>query len=383
MTKTIPLMLDASILKQVPKLNSELFNELVRYIRAGLYSLYISEIVENEYITWTRSEAQDAYNSVVKATKSLKKYTENQLSILGPCFEISTTILAAESEINGIMKKVTENWLSFKKRTNAVVIPVHPDHGKVVMDAYFSGAKPFSGVKSRNDIPDAFILCSIHEVLKTHEKVIFISGDRRFTETINSEVIFCFKSLSELFTIGPQKLDSRYFSSLNDNNKFLALAKIFDEEIHRKLVVELEILEPAEFFGMDYIDNAVGIFSDISLSVIEILEKYDDVSRITEHSYLVPFVGKLSCKIESIASIDDLLSLNDHRSDSLTKEVLDSGGFRVTECFTRNISGHFSVKFDETDPSDWKAREDKKNFFTKEIEEIEVVLEDVQQANIS
>lgn len=125
MEKNIPLMLDSTILKQVPKLNSELFNELVKYTRANLYSLYISEIVEQEFVSWAREEAQNAYDAVAKATKSLNKYYDGP-SIFGLKLELNATILTAESEINGILKKVTENWISFKEKTNSTVIPIHP-----------------------------------------------------------------------------------------------------------------------------------------------------------------------------------------------------------------------------------------------------------------
>ena len=67
-------MLDSTVFKQVPKLNSELFNELVKYTRANLYDLYISEIVEQEFVSWIRGEAQNAFDTVTKATKSLNKY---------------------------------------------------------------------------------------------------------------------------------------------------------------------------------------------------------------------------------------------------------------------------------------------------------------------
>lgn len=115
MDKVIPLMLDSTVFKQVPKLNSELFNELVKYTRANLYSLYISEIVEQEFISWVRAEAQNSFDTVTKATKSLNKYYEEP-SILGLDFGFNVTVIAAEGQINRILKKVTDNWVSFKEK---------------------------------------------------------------------------------------------------------------------------------------------------------------------------------------------------------------------------------------------------------------------------
>ncbi|MDN3523890.1 PIN domain-containing protein [Halomonas sabkhae] len=198
MDDAIPLMIDSSVLKQVPKLNSELFNELVKYTRAGLYSLYISEIVEKEFISWVKAEAQGAFDAASKATRSLSKYYDEP-EILGLNFEFNVTALAAESQINGILRKVVDNWTQFKQRTNATVLPIEPDDGKRVMDAYFYSETPFSGVKNRNDIPDAFIYCRIKDLLEVNEKVVFVSSDRKFVEQIQGERIICFESLSNLF----------------------------------------------------------------------------------------------------------------------------------------------------------------------------------------
>jgi len=72
MDKIIPIMLDSTVFKQVPKLNSQLFNELVKCIRANLYSLHISEIVEQEFLSWIKVEAQNSFDTVIKATKSMR-----------------------------------------------------------------------------------------------------------------------------------------------------------------------------------------------------------------------------------------------------------------------------------------------------------------------
>lgn len=371
-------MLDSTILKQVPKLNSELFNELVKYTRANLYSLYISEIVEQELISWVREEAENAYNAVKKATKSLNKYYEEP-NILGLKLEFNATIFTAEREINRILKKITDNWISFKERTNATVIPIHPEHGKAVMDAYFSGSKPFSKIKNRFDIPDAFIFSSLNEILKSYEKVLFISGDKKFSRAIQCENIICFESLSDLFTSGPMKLDYRFFKSLDRNNKFVTLARIYEDEIHRKLVWELEFSNLTDILGVEFIEKAIGEFSDMSVNVVEINKKYSEANIISALSYLVSFEARVKCTIDSYATKDEVILINDQRLENIDKEVDDNGDFKITESRFYSVSGHFSVKFDDSDPSSWKEKENDKLFKTRELKEITVALEDIQQ----
>lgn len=371
-------MLDSTILKQVPKLNSALYNELVKYIRADIYSLYVSEIVEQEYISWIRGEAQDSYDLVVKATNSLNKYYEEP-SILGFKLEFNSTASIAASHINRILKEVNDNWISFKEKTKATVIPIHPEHGKTVMDAYFSGGKPFRKIKNRNDIPDAFIFCALNELLKSNEKVVFISSDKKFTEEIQCENIICFDSFSKLFDSDLPRLDARFFSSLEGDNKFFTLFGIFEDEIRRKLVSEIEYADIADIIDDKIVEDAIGEYSGISTDVIDLIKKIDEATNISELTYLVSFEAKVKCTVESCTTKEEIVMINQQRLNNIDKEVEDDGNFKVSECYFYNFSGHFSVKFDDSDPSFWKDQKKEGIFEQLEIQEITVTLEDIQQ----
>lgn len=380
MDKAIPLMLDSTVFKQVPKLNSELFNELVKYTRASLYGLYISEIVEQEFISWIRAEAQNSFDTVTKATMSLNKYYEEP-SVFGFNFGFNPTVFAAEGQINGILKKVTDNWVSFKEKTDATVIPIHAEHGKIVMDAYFKGEKPFSKIKNRLDIPDAFIFCSINELLKSNDKVIFVSSDKKFIKAIQNENIACFESLSDLFSRGEKRLDTKFFGSLSGDNRYFTLVKIYEDEIHRKLIKEIEFTDLDDILDCEIIDTAVGEYSDISTDVVEIKKKFDEAKSISELSFLVSFEAILKHTVESYATKDDLLMINDLRSKNIDKEVDDNGDFKVSEVHSSRVHGHFSLKFDDSDPSTWRTQKKSDSIFDqREIVEITVSLEDIQES---
>lgn len=378
MDKNIPLMLDSSVLKQVPKLNSELFKELVKYTRADIYKLYISEIIEQEFLSWIKAEAQNAFDTVTRATKSLNKYYDKP-NILGFKFEFNATVFAAESQINEILQKVVDNWVAFKEKTNAIVIPIHRDHGKLVMDAYFKGEKPFSKIKNRSDIPDAFIYYSLKDLLECNDKVFFISSDKNFSQAIQNEKLICFESLSDLFSKGPSKLDALFFNSLDDNNRVFILVKIYEEEIRRKLVWEIELNNITGDAGQEFIDIAIGEFNDISTSVLELEMHINEIKNISGLSFLVPFSARIKCLVESHATKDELTMLNDHRLKNIDKEVDDNGDFKISESHLYSVIGHFSLIFDETDPSTWKEQNKSDSFWLeREVKEITVTLEDIQ-----
>lgn len=379
MDKSIPLILDSSIFRQVPKLNSQLFKEIVRYTRAGIYRLFIPEVIEREYISWIESEAQGSYDKVVKATQSLKKYYEVP-KILGMDFSYNTTASIAGNEINGILKKVINNWNDFKVNTGAIVIPIQADHGKLVMDAYFDGGTPFNKIKNRADIPDAFIYFSMKEILKDSEQLVFVTGDKKFSKEIQDKTILCFDSISELFSVGPAKLDGRYFNRLNSNDRGTLLLRMYKEVIDKKLAFEIEMSEVVDIIEKDSIDFVIGKYKDhYSVDVIDLKHIVNDLKNISSTSLLIPFTANIICSINSTASKEELSSIDGQRLENIEKEVDDEGDFHLCEKYQAPVSGHFSVTFEDTDPSTWREQKLSNHFFSEpEIKEIGVILEDLQ-----
>lgn len=378
MDKSIPLILDSSVFRQVPKLNSQLFKEIVKYTRAGLYKLYIPEIVEKEYISWIKSEAQNSYDKVVKETQLLHKYYEDP-KILGLDLTFNVTASVAANEINGILKKVINNWNDFKINTGASSIPIQTDHGKLVMDAYFDGGKPFNKIKNREDIPDAFIYFSMKEILKDSEKIVFVTSDRRFSKQVQDSAILCFDSLSDLFSFGPVKLDGEYYNRLSSDDRGRILLGMYKEYIDKKLASEIEMSEVAGIIGEGSIDLAIGSYNDYSVEVIDLNYIVNDIKYISRSSLLIPFKANIICSINSTASKEDISSVESQRLERIEKEVDDEGGFNLYEKYESTVSGHFSVTFEDGDPSAWREEKLSDNFFAEpEIKGIGVTLEDLQ-----
>ena len=65
----------------------------------------------------------------------------------------------AEQHAEGEVERVKCDFLPAE-------LPIADEHGTSAMDAYFKGAPPFTSVKSRNDIPDAFIFEAIKDALR-------------------------------------------------------------------------------------------------------------------------------------------------------------------------------------------------------------------------
>ena len=377
MNKEIPLMLDSTVLKQVPKLNSQLFKELIKHVHVGIFKLYLSEIVEKEYLTWINEEAQQAFDNVVKATESLNKYYEEP-DILGIKFSFNITANAAHSQINDVLKKAVSNWENFKKSTNATVLPIGSSHGNLVMSSYFSGDIPFKKPKNRSDIPDGFIYYSIIDLLKNNDKILFISSDKNLVKKISGAQVICFENLTDLFSNKEYGIQGDFFQKLENNDRANFLFKYFTDEIHRKAVHQIEFSDLIYSIEGELVNNVVGEFSEIFSSVETVTFDKNNIKVISKNAYLIPFSAVLVHLVKSESSKDDLLLFSVERISNLQKERNDDGKFEISESFKNMVIGNLSVIFEDSNPVEWEEKKSDGIFKEPEIEEIIMTLEDIK-----
>lgn len=379
MKSSIPIVIDTSLYKQVPKLNSELFLELIKYCRMGRFKLYIPSVVEQEYLTWIAKEAQDAFDSVAKASESLAKFYEPP-RLFDFLLHIDITTDMARSHINGVLAKVNSNWQRFKQETNAIVLPIEGHHGGLVMDAYFRGSKPFKSLKSRNDIPDGFIYFSLLDLLQKEEEILFLSNDKHFVARISEDRIKTFESLSGVFSKAEYRVDETFFSNLKDGDRWYHLFQYFKEEIIRKSKKEIDYSDLMYDMGSHFCNDVIGDLRETYSEVEAVQFDHINIRTITTHSYLVPFLADVEIAVSSFATPQELAAVEASRKSSLAdREINEDGRYEIKEVYHSKIQGNLSIRFSETDPLSWKAQVDDTSFFNeKNISEIVVALEDVE-----
>ena len=381
MGKAIPLILDSTVYKQVPKLNSQLFKVLTQYTRISVFKLYIPEIIEKEYITWVRAEAQAAYDKVISATESLNKFRDESF-ILGAAFAFSITASTAHSDANGVLKKVMQNWNDFKIKTNAVGLSIAEQHGAQVMSSYFSGEIPFSKIKNRLDIPDAFIYQSLLDLTKNNENIVFISSDKNFIQKIKSEKITCFESLTQLFSSEQYKLNESFFAELDVNSRGSALIKFFEDDIHLKAKREIELSDLVRQLENSLIDEVIGEFVSISTEAAKLEIDAKNIKQISELAFLLPFSARLTHLISSVSTKDGLEMLDALKLSTFEKSVKDDGDFEISTTRFTAVQGNLSILFENTSPLTWVAKINGWTWLEAEFEEILISLEDIENLNI-
>src|SRR6218665_700045 len=103
-----------------------------------------------------------------------------------------------------LKKKDVENavdrvWKECAEETSETIHDFAASDSKIVFDNYFKGGPPFSSLKKREDIPDAFIFQSLKNISRK-KQVHFVVADNNLRKKCSEETnVTCYESYEELF----------------------------------------------------------------------------------------------------------------------------------------------------------------------------------------
>ncbi len=366
MEKPIAVVLDSTVFKQSPSLDSELFILLLKYIRLDKIRLYIPYIVEQEYLTWIEEKISMASQRVSEAIKSLDKIYPRNLIFSQNIIDFITA-----NQLSDTKSKIIENWGNFKKETKADILIISKEHGEKVMDSYFNGNSPFRSVKYREDIPDAFIYEAIMDLQSKENIIIFISQDKRFSETLEKDHIKTYYNLSELFNDINIKIDNKYFETNEELSRAIKILKYFKNEFENKLDKETSFFESVENIENTIFDNIYGNIDTFYSLLKNIIYDYNDLAILDKGLFSLPFSGKIITSVNYIISKDEVLLYPKNRIDSL-KEMIekDINSYEIDENFENPIVGKCIIKIDDSDPLKWG----------KNLNELKVEIENIAKS---
>ena len=178
---SLSLVFDSTVYKKTPRVDSELFKLFRKQCRIGNFKLFIPAVVEQEYLTWIDEQVEESFAGLQKSLRSLNRLMPKQEFLSG--FDIVTYVTS--TQLTDLKKQIYENWTLFKKDTKAVVVPIGERHGPQVMNAYFKGDKPFSNRKNRGDIPDAFLMAAVMDLVGKEKRVFLLTEDRKFAASLS------------------------------------------------------------------------------------------------------------------------------------------------------------------------------------------------------
>ncbi|QOW10115.1 hypothetical protein Q73A0000_06955 [Kaistella flava (ex Peng et al. 2021)] len=241
----------------------------------GCRNLIINHIpwfVFKECTTATVYESKQKVQEALSALNSLPRLGLGRNEIKHSEFIINQLSILE----NKIENSIANQWIDFIKYSKSILHKFDKDESEVVFKDYFSGNKPFSYLKNRNDIPDAFIYQTIKKISET-EKLYIITNDKKFKESIetlleNTTVYLCF---TDLFEDQIFKKILETYNKLIDNEKKLD----FINRYLNKYQTEIE-------------EEVVEFIDDISY-----LEFYDDKLKSDDNSATIHYMTDPKLKI--------------------------------------------------------------------------------------
>lgn len=172
----IVVFLDSSTLRSINP-RSELFAALLRLANEEVISIRLHEIIWKEVTTGLWEEAKQLIDKAQKIRKIFNWLPESETRLA----YFNAVQLIAEIGTEGGADQIRKGFQNILQSSSIQVIRLSLEQTEEVFDSYFSGKAPFKNIKSREDIPDAFIFSTIKEASKNDDiNVHVITSDIPF-----------------------------------------------------------------------------------------------------------------------------------------------------------------------------------------------------------
>ena len=313
------LIFDTSTLRETPKTALTSIEYLCRF---GAMNVLMPEIVLREFSTGS------AEDTVIQG--SVRKYLRRASSWLDEnrAEQLSKSLKLVENfakEGHSLVEYGIRDWLG---KVGGKVEPMSLSNTNNILNRYFLGSPPFSGKKSREDLPDAFIFDAVQRAAQQNQ-VIFLVNDDRLKRACNDlENVSVFPSLHAFH----QSSEFRYLQHLAEEQQ--AKEELLEEVYkiraptlrdHLDQIVgtlskqnseivkmmETQLLEELE--GTIYYESFSGVEAEI-FQVVQIYDidfKWKSSLLITPNLVSVPITATANASIESLVSRQELMHLPD------------------------------------------------------------------------
>ena len=218
--------------------------------------IHIPWFVYKECVTESIKIGNEQFENAIKTINKISVHYRKKNEIE----KIQNKLTCLKNKVIDIEQK---KWKDFIKISNAKLYNYDKEGSQQVFEDYFEGNPPFSALKARKDIPDAFIFQDIKKISQSVDDVYVITNDQKFNKELEEKVpkTTTYSSIDEFFK------DPNFKSVKEKYDNFL-----LEEEAMKQKSLKLQ-------FVKEYIkDCDVDIKEDVSkyLSKINYLEFDDD-----------------------------------------------------------------------------------------------------------
>ncbi len=300
------LVIDSTEYKQDRTFNKRNLASIKDYGKHKLIELHVPHIVYMEVLTTIINELNQDINQAKNSISGLEsKGLSNKDSKI-----TKEAVKSLESLLPNVQISAENLWKDFIKESKAKLHPFYEEDSTIVFDSYFKGLRPFKTIKSRNDIPDAFIYQTILRLADKKKDVYVITNDDNLRQSFEDfPKIKTYSSLksffeSPKFKILETKLKSKLDSVRIEEGKDLLMDfKYVFEEAVEKYVSNLHYFEIDE----------TALPSDNGEATIQAV---DDVEVIIDRNQM-EFINDsfyIPITVKAIASVDFFVAKHDYWS---------------------------------------------------------------------
>lgn len=289
------VVLDSSILNRDRSCKGRDMNLFVKWASLNLICWHVPWVVYKEVASKGLLETGQLF-------EELKKKLKDVLD-LGQINNVTQNFESIYKKIDMLSSDCGSNnesyWKSFFK--DAVIDEFTCSTSQNVLDSYFSGGSPFSGPKSRKDIPDAFIYEELKNLACKYE-VDFVCGDNNLRKHCeNLENVQCYDSLKEFQnSVYGCSINQQYENIVEYQHKVELvlqykneILKYAEEDIRGDLLVHL-----GDGFSNDSIPSDDNEGSLVGISEIQSVQiEESDIAYVDDIIY-VPISVKTQFDIE-------------------------------------------------------------------------------------
>lgn len=260
--------------------------------KLGLIKLHIPWFIYKEctssYTTEILLELENISNKLINLNRKGLHEKESLEAI---------TISDSINDLKQTIATSVENvWKDFITETNAILYEYVSNESILVFENYFKGEKPFKSIKSRVDIPDAFIYLTLKKIAKTH-LVHFITEDNNFRDKLSGEgYIRTLKNYEELFTSYTFQPIKKEYERIKEYEFYKEILLSKKEHIVEKILEYISSIDSYVIFDRKILsDNNQAIINSINNPIIDI--HYNEIKFVGKY-FFIPVVIKANALVD-------------------------------------------------------------------------------------
>lgn len=342
------LVLDTNILHQ-ESLTSANMKSLLRVVQSQFVTICVPSLVRREYLTKVVHDSsanfQAASGKLDNVMKTIK-ISEGHADL--------TALLANLAELKARIARTYERDFDTWAATYRIrTVEFEPTQINSVMDDYFSGAAPFKGLKSREDIVDAMIGKCIDSLVAEVGAVGVVLKDGAFRKHLEQQGrVQIFDGLADVLESPPIKnemarLDREgdipaFMAALSGAGTRAALAEIMGSN---QQLLDSIYLEENEIAGIDNLEIrcfGVRINGPLAREVASI--QLGQLDYVGHAQFAFAFEMKANIRADFCANYGDYLELSNEREANVCLASMNNIGMcDLEEDRTAIISGKLTV----------------------------------------